>query len=172
MCLYLANGGLFRSNGKRVKKVLTLYALCNRLLYFYLTYVVDRNFLIKILLRARTIETLIYAQTTEKGKGDSTSVPVNCTKTSTVENASVDCSLVSWGTVFPETGAGNCSAESYIGSSCRQQLLAWRDCVVGGSGDVLVDRNFKEDPQEEKERDVAQFHHFLREFSRELMSLI
>ena len=35
-----------------------------------------------------------------------------------------------------------------------------------------MDHNFKEDSQEEKERDVAQFHYFLGEFFIKLISLL
>ena len=104
------------------------------------------------------------ARTLDETSADSVSVPVNCTIG--VENASLDCSLIPWATFYSETSPGNCSAEPYAGSVCRQQLLAWHECAVGGVEEVLLDGNLMETSQEERERDTAKFHHFLREFTR------
>ena len=83
-----------------------------------------------------------------------------------VENASVDCSIVSWGTAYPEISSdGNCSMEPYTGSVCRDQLLAWQECAVGVVEEVLLDESLMEQSQAERERDTAQFHYFLREFT-------
>ena len=101
-------------------------------------------------------------QKLDERNAKSVSVLLNCT--TGVENASVDCSLISWGTAYPEMHSGNCSAEPYTGSVCRQQLLAWQDCAVGGVEEVLLDGSLMEQSQAERERDTAQFHHFLREF--------
>ena len=61
---------------------------------------------------------------------------------------------------------GNCITESYTGSVCRQQLLAWQECAVGSAGDVFLDLTLMEQPQEERERDAAQFLHFLGKLTR------
>ena len=82
-----------------------------------------------------------------------------------VENTSVDCSLVSWGTAYPEKSTGNCSAEPYTGNVCRQQLLAWQECAVGVVEEVLLDGRLMEQSEAERERDIAQFHYYLREFT-------
>ena len=87
-----------------------------------------------------------------------------------VENASVDCSLVSWGTAYPEISSdGNCSMEPYTGSVCRDQLLAWQECAVGVVEEVLLDGSLMEQSLAERERDTAQFLYFLREFTSDYL---
>ena len=67
------------------------------------------------------------------------------------------------GVAYRNDSLGNCSAAPYSGSVCRPQLLAWQDCAVGGAEDVFLDLSLMEQSQEESERDVAQFLHFLSE---------
>ena len=74
-----------------------------------------------------------------------------------------NCSSFSWGLVYHHDSLDNCSAEPYAGSVCRKQLLAWQECAVGGAEDVFLDLTFMEQSQVERERDVAQFLHFLCE---------
>ena len=59
---------------------------------------------------------------------------------------------------------GNCRAENYTGTVRRQLLMTWQDCAVGGADkDVFLDLTLMEQSQEERERDAAQFLHFLSE---------
>ena len=48
---------------------------------------------------------------------------------------------------------------------CSAQLFAWQECTVGSVQDMmlLLDPSGSEQPQEERERDAAQFLHLLRE---------
>ena len=92
-------------------------------------------------------------------------VPVNCMRVNESVQPLNNCSSVSWGEAFPNDGLANCSAEPYTGNVCRQQLLAWQECAVGGSEDVLLDMTLVELTQVERERDAAQFLHFLCELS-------
>ena len=75
---------------------------------------------------------------------------------------------------YPHGDFDGCSAEPYTGSVCRQQLLVWQECTVGGAEDVILDMTFMEQSQDERERDVAQFFHFLRKLidSKWLMKLL
>ena len=75
------------------------------------------------------------------------------------------CSSLSWGVAYPNgSHKGNCRPENYTGIVCRQQLMTWQDCVVGGEHkDVFLDLTLMEQSQEERERDAAQFLHFLCE---------
>ena len=75
------------------------------------------------------------------------------------------CSSLSWGVGYPNGSLeGICRPENYTGIVCRQQLMTWQDCVVGGADkDVFLDLTLMEQSQEERERDAAQFLHFLRE---------
>ena len=78
--------------------------------------------------------------------------------------ASADCALFSWGKVPLHDNLGNCSAKPYTGIMCNKQLLAWQECAVGSVQDVvLLDHPLSngEQSEEERERDVAQFLHFL-----------
>ena len=76
---------------------------------------------------------------------------------------STDCSPFSWTVANPDEGSVGCSAEVYTGSVCRQQLLGWQECAVGGAEDVFLDLTSMDKSQLERERDVAQFLYFLRE---------
>ena len=75
------------------------------------------------------------------------------------------CSSLSWGVAYPNSShEGNCRPENYTGIVCRQQLMTWQDCAVGGAEkDVFLDLTLMEQSQEESERDAAQFLHFLCE---------
>ena len=88
----------------------------------------------------------------------------NCTKIQGNYSKSADCAFFSWGTAYPDDddNLGNCSAKPYTGSVCSKQLLAWQECTVGSVQDaVLLDLSNSEQSQEERERDTAQFLHFL-----------
>ena len=101
------------------------------------------------------------------GKLESSSTEVNCSNINeSVRASGMYCSSLSWGVTYPNGSlTGNCSAKNYTGIVCRQQLTTWQDCVVGGADkDVFLDLTLMEQSQEEKERDAAQFLHFLREF--------
>ena len=64
----------------------------------------------------------------------------------------------------PDESLGNCSAENYTGSVCRQQLMTWQECILGGEAeDVFLDVTLMEQSQEERERDAARNLHFLCE---------
>ena len=88
---------------------------------------------------------------------------VNCTNINKSIKAANNCSSFSWGLAYPNDSPGNCSAENYTGSVCRQQLLAWQECAFGGTEDVFLDLTYMKESQAERERNVAQFLHFLRE---------
>ena len=77
----------------------------------------------------------------------------------------IDCIFYSWGRVLDADNKGTCNPEPYTSSLCRQQLLAWQECVFGGAEDVLIDLTFGELSLEERERDISQFLHFLRKLS-------
>ena len=67
---------------------------------------------------------------------------------------------------YPYDKFSNCSVELYTGSVCSKQLGAWQECTVGNVQDVmLLDLMNSEQSQEERERDAAQFLHYLRELS-------
>ena len=89
---------------------------------------------------------------------------VNCSNVNESVKELSSCSLFSWSMAYPNDRPGNCSAENYTGSVCRPQLLLWQDCSVGSREDVFLDLTLMEHSQEERESDVAQFLHFLREF--------
>ena len=75
------------------------------------------------------------------------------------------CSSLSWGVAYPNGSLeDNCRAENYTGIVCREQLVTWQDCSVGGADkDVFFDLTLMEQSQEERERIAAQFLHFLCE---------
>lgn len=73
------------------------------------------------------------------------------------------CSSLSWGMAYSQDIPRDCSAQTYSGSVCRQQLQAWQECAFGTAEDVFLDQNFMEQSQEEWEKDVVQFFHFLSE---------
>ena len=62
--------------------------------------------------------------------------------------------------VYPDVNTGGCSAEAYNGSVCRHQLEAWQGCVLERA-DVFLNATFAEQSLQQRERDVAQFLHFL-----------
>ena len=108
-------------------------------------------------------------------------VPVNCTPIHGNYSASAelpftlaDCGSISWGMAYPDNmyNQGNCSAKPYTGIMCNKQLLAWQECTAAGSVQdvVLLDPSNSEQSEEERERDVAQFLHFLRELTPILSS--
>ena len=81
-------------------------------------------------------------------------------------SASADCAFLSWGKVPLHDNLGNCSARPYTGITCNKQLLAWQECAVGSVQDVvLLDFSNSEHSEEERERDVTQFLHFLRKLT-------
>ena len=94
---------------------------------------------------------------------------VNCSNMNASVKALSCCSSFSWSMAYPNDRPGNCSAENYTGSVCRPQLLLWQDCSAGSREDVLLDLTLMEHSQEERERDVAQFLHFLREFKMDFV---
>ena len=74
-----------------------------------------------------------------------------------------DCPSISWAMAYPDNNQGNCSAKPYTGIMCNTQLLAWQECAIGSVQDViLLDLSKSEQSEEERERDVARFLHFLR----------
>ena len=89
---------------------------------------------------------------------------VNCTNINESTKTANNCSPFTWGMAYLNDSPGNCSAESYTGSVCKQQLLSWQECAFGGTEDVLLDLTYMKESQEEREKIVAQFLHFLREF--------
>ena len=91
------------------------------------------------------------------------SVQVNCTSINESVKGLRNCSSFSWGISNPNERFDQCSPESYTGSVCRQQLLTWQECAVGGAEDVYLEMTFMKKSQEENERDAAQFFHFLCE---------
>ena len=89
-------------------------------------------------------------------------VVVNCP--GYLASNSTSCSPFSGSVVNSDEGNLGCNAEAYTGSVCKEQLLAWQECTVGGAEDVLLDSmSMMDQSQQEKERDVAQFLYFLRE---------
>ena len=87
----------------------------------------------------------------------------NCSNINSSVKALSSCPFFSWSMAYRKDKPGSCNAESYTGSVCRPQLLLWQDCSAGSRQDVLLDLTLMEHSQEERERDVAQFLHFLRE---------
>ena len=93
---------------------------------------------------------------------------MNCSTINESVKASGNCSSFSWGVAEPNGShaVSNCSAELYTGIVCRQQLIVWQDCAVGGeSKDVFLDLTLMEQSQEKREKDAAQLLHFFRELS-------
>ena len=81
-----------------------------------------------------------------------------------LSNRSANCSSLPWDIANVNNGTNSCSVSTYNGSVCKQQLLSWQECAVGGSENVYLDMAFVEHSLwEESERNVAQFLHFLRE---------
>ena len=76
------------------------------------------------------------------------------------------CNLYMRGAVYHDQNNGDCIPGVYTGTVCRQVLLAWQECTTGFSEDVhiLLDTTLKEQTQEEREKNVTQFLHFLREY--------
>ena len=94
----------------------------------------------------------------------SDAVSLNCSAISRTQGkGKTNCSSFSWGLAYSNGSLGNCSAETYIGGVCRPQLLEWQECAVRGSEGVFLDLTFMKQTQLERERDVAQFLHFLSE---------
>ena len=89
---------------------------------------------------------------------------MNCNRDSADVNTVANCSLYSWAMESPNESFGNCSGELYSGGVCRQQLLEWQECAVGGGEEVLLDLTLMESSQEERERDASQFLHFISEW--------
>ena len=111
----------------------------------------------------RIFSNAICTQSGSSGNAESSSVPVNCVNVNESVKELSNCSALSRGIAYPNDSLGNCSTENYTGSVCRQQLLAWKECAVGGAKEIFLDLTFIKLSQEEKERDAAQFLHFLRE---------
>ena len=88
---------------------------------------------------------------------------VNCTNVNETLKVLRNCTFFTWEMVYSSNNQSHCSAEPYTGSVCSRQLLAWQECKIGGSENVLLDMTLKEQSQQERERDVAQFLHFLCE---------
>ena len=84
-----------------------------------------------------------------------------------VKASGMYCSSLSWGVAHPNgSHEGNCRVENYTGIVCRQQLMTWQDCAVGGADkDVFLDLTLMQQSQEQRERDAAQFLYFLRELN-------
>ena len=98
---------------------------------------------------------------------------MNCTNINESVKALSDCSSFSWGLGYPNDSPGNCRAEYYTGNVCRQQLLSWQECAIVGAEGVFLSLTFVEQSQEERERDAAQFLHFLCELHSEwLLKLV
>ena len=95
----------------------------------------------------------------------SSSTPVDCAELNGTVNTSTDCSSYSLAKAYSNHSTGNCTPVPYTGSFCRFQLQTWQDCTVEATKSVLLDVTSMEQTQEEKEKDVAQFLHFLREFA-------
>ena len=102
----------------------------------------------------------------------SASIPFNCSDIKASELGSVDCVSYSWGRVLDVDNHGICIPHPYTSSLCRQQLLAWQECAVGGAEDPLLDLNVGKLSLEEREKDISQFLHFLRKFSPAYTALI
>ena len=95
---------------------------------------------------------------------ESSSTPANCAELNGTVNTSTDCSSYSLEKAYSNHSTENCTPVTYTGSLCRFQLLTWQDCTTEATKTVLLDATSMEQTQEEKERDVTQFLHFLREF--------
>lgn len=104
----------------------------------------------------------------------SSSVPVNCTKKSKGDDGTItsNCSLFVWGEIIPTNSDASCSAERYTGSVCRQQLLAWQECAIGGAEDVFLDRMITELSQPQREKQAYQFLQLLRKFYTPMLLLL
>ena len=84
-----------------------------------------------------------------------------------------NCSSFTWSMAYPNDSPGYCSAVNYTGGVCRQQLQAWQECAVGGAGGAFLDLSFREQSQEERERDVANFLYFLvKLYLKEMMKVV
>ena len=94
----------------------------------------------------------------------SSSTLVNCAELNGTLSTSTECSLFSSTKAYSNHSTGNCTPVTYTGRLCRFQLLTLQDRVVQATKSVLLDVTSMEQTQEEKERDVAQFLHFLSEF--------
>ena len=95
---------------------------------------------------------------------DVSTLKANCSAASyPPPNNNDTCSSLPWTSAYISNSTANCNVSVYTGSVCRQQLLAWQECAVGRLEDVVLDLAFMQQSQEESERDVAQFLHFLRE---------
>ena len=83
------------------------------------------------------------------------------------------CSSLSWGAKYSNASLeGICRPENYTGSVCREQLVTWQDCSAGGEHkNVYLDLTLMEQSQEERERDAAQFLHFLCELNFSMHSV-
>ena len=114
-------------------------------------------------IRGTVLGCFISTQHAQTGRNGETNA-VNCSNINTTGKPSSSCSSFSWSMAYSNDRPGNCSAKNYTGSVCRPQLLLWQDCSVGSRQDVLLDLTLMEHSQEERERDVAQLLHFLREF--------
>ena len=88
---------------------------------------------------------------------------VNCTKINETLKVGGNCSFFTWEMLYHSDKQSNCNAEPYTGSVCSQQLMALQECIIGSLENVLLDLTLMEKSLEEKERDVAQFLHFLCE---------
>ena len=104
-----------------------------------------------------------HAQTGSNSEVMSSSIQVDCAVINESVKTLGNCYSFSWGMAYPSNIPGNCTAERYTGSVCRPQLLEWQECTAGGADDVFIDLAIMEQSQEESERDVAQFLHFLSE---------
>ena len=99
-----------------------------------------------------------------QGTEESSNMPANCTKLNITVNTSSDCSSFSWAMAYSNESTDNCTAVPYTGSLCELQFLMWQECVGREELGMFLDVSIMESSQEEKERDVAQFLHFLRKF--------
>ena len=89
---------------------------------------------------------------------------MNCAKKLHLEDDTTktsNCSLFAWRKGIRNNTNASCSAETYTGSVCRQQLLAWQECAVGGAEDVHIELTVTELSQAKKEKDASQFLRFL-----------
>ena len=89
---------------------------------------------------------------------------MNCTERLHLDHYTTktsNCSLFAWRKGFRNNASASCSAETYTGNVCRQQLLAWQECAVGGAEDVHIELTVAELSQAKKEKDVSQFLQFL-----------
>ena len=108
----------------------------------------------------------VHAQNRSNSSASSPSVVKNCPKIQGNDTLSFGCAFFSFGMTYPYDNLSNCSAEFYTGSVCCKQLGSWLECTVGNVQDViLLDLRNSEQSQEERERDAAQFLHYLGELS-------